>query len=281
MRTSFGFLQMRVIPASPQGNMERVEELIYRAYEAGCLPNYLVLPELWNVGYPIEGAAELASPEGDRERAFLEEISRRFGVRFVGGSVLARTERGLVNRALVVFPEGSVGHYDKVHLFGPMGEDEYLVPGRRLVIFEAGGFRAGVLTCYDLRFPEAARALALAGAKALFVGAAWPSARVEHWRLLLRARAVEDQLFVVGCNACGESAGTSFGGFSAIVGPRGEEILESPDGEGVFCREVDLKEVDEARGAIPVLRDRRDEVYREVFLLDKPPLTGERGGAIL
>jgi omega-amidase len=127
-----------------------------------------------------------------------------------------------------------------------------------------------VMICYDIRFPELARTLALDGAKILFVPAEWPHPRLHHWRTLLMARAIENQMFVVSCNRVGTSGSTHFFGHSLIIDPWGEIIAEGAEHEEIITAALDLTEVDKVRGRIPVFEDRRPELYKTTL---KSPLT--------
>ena len=121
---------------------------------------------------------------------------------------------------------------------------------------------AGLAICYDLRFPELFRRYAVRDkAKLILICAEWPQARVNHWRALLQARAIENQCFVAATNSCGKTGGTVFGGNSMIIDPWGEIIAEAGADEALVTGEIDLSEVDRVRQTIPVFEDRRPEVY--------------------
>ena len=122
--------------------------------------------------------------------------------------------------------------YRKVHLFQLMGEQRWLTPGDCVVVAGLDWGKAGLAICYDLRFPELFRRCALEGASLLLVPAAWPKARVAHWQTLLRARAIENQYFVAGCNCVGAAKRETFGGRSAVVDPGGALLVEGGGGAG-------------------------------------------------
>jgi predicted amidohydrolase len=142
-----------------------------------------------------------------------------------------------------------------------MEEEHYLAAGETTPTFDLPWGRCALAICYDLRFPELFRKYALAGASIIFVPAEWPQARLEHWRTLLRARAIENQLFVVACNRVGESKGTEFCGHSAIYDPWGEPVVEGDRNEVLLTADIDLRLVEEVRRRIPVFADRRVELY--------------------
>ena len=118
------------------------------------------------------------------------------------------------------------------------------------------------MICYDIRFCEWLRTYALKGAEVLFVSAEWPTARADHWKTLLRARAIENQMFVVACNRCGTSGDTTFGGGSLILGPKGEILFEGGDGEEAGFATLDLKDVTDVRNFLTVFNDRVPEIYK-------------------
>ena len=152
--------------------------------------------------------------------------------------------------------------YRKIHLFRLFDEHKWLGEGETPVALELPWGTTGLAICYDLRFPELFRRYAVAdGAKLIILCAEWPAVRVEHWRSLLIARAIENQCFVAATNACGETGGTLFGGHSMIIDPWGAVIAEAGENEGLVTAAFDLADVDAARQAIPVFEDRRPDAY--------------------
>jgi predicted amidohydrolase len=145
-----------------------------------------------------------------------------------------------------------------VHLFGfDSGEAALVTAGDAPSCYRAPFGAIGFSTCYDLRFPEIYRLLLDGGAELVVVPAGWPTPRLEHWRLLLRARAIENQVFVVGCNAAGSDGAVVYGGHSAVIDPWGAVLAEAGDGEEVLTVDVDLGSVAKIREEFPILRDRR------------------------
>ena len=142
-----------------------------------------------------------------------------------------------------------------------MNEEKHLVAGNHVGQFELEGVQAGMMICYDIRFPELTRKLALGGAKVLFIPAEWPHPRLHHWRTLLMARAIENQMYIVACNRVGVSEGTEFFGHSIIIDPWGEIIAEGSEDEMIITAELDLGLVDQVRQRIPVFEDRRPQLY--------------------
>ena len=138
-----------------------------------------------------------------------------------------------------------------------------MTPGDALPVFDLPWGRTALAICYDLRFPEMWRHYMQAGAQLILIPAEWPIPRVEHWRLLLRARAVENQLFVVGCNRAGGGSDSQhpFGGHSAAVDPWGKVLVEGELEPGLFLATLDLEEVARCRRLFPWLDDRRPDLY--------------------
>ena len=256
-----GLVQMNTVPCEAAENRKTAERLIRRAAEAGA--ELVVLPETWNVGFfPRRFLADLAEPEDGESRALLSRLAKELGVAVAGGSI--PTRRGGSMCYIFVFYSvlgRLAAEYDKLHAFSPSGEGAFFRTGDRLCLFSACGVRAGVLLCYDLRFCEQARLLALGGAGLLLVCAQWPRERLAHWRLLTMARAVENQAFVLAVNGCGMFEGVRSGGGSIAVSPWGEVISEAGDGEELVLADLQLEAVREARRAMNVLADRRPELY--------------------
>lgn len=256
-------VQMDVKCGDREANHAAVRRMVAEAMRVDCPPDVFVLPELWSTGYALERAAELASPFGEADAAFLAALAREYGVAFAGGSVLAARPDGRVsNRAQVLEKDGSlIGGYDKIHLFRLMDEDRYLAQGEAPLWFDMGGMRCASVICYDIRFCELVRRLAVGGAEVLFVSAEWPMPRLEHWQILLRARAIENQMFVVACNRCGRTGGTTFVGHSAIIAPDGTVLAQADANEALIAAELDPELLRHTRSLIPVFRDRVPELY--------------------
>jgi predicted amidohydrolase len=169
---------------------------------------------------------------------------------------------GVYNSMAVFSPQaGVLGVYRKVHLFEPMGEGQYLTAGEAPLSVDLPWGTLGCAICYDLRFPELFRRYFIDGAKLIVIPAEWPEARIEHWRALLRARAIENQAFVIGCNRVGEYNGTRFGGHSMIIDPWGDLVAEAGDEEMLLTVRINTDLVSEVQSRLPVLNDRRPNVY--------------------
>lgn len=254
-------IQMNVCAGSPEENYTRAEQLMKKAVKRS--PDVLLLPELWNTGFaPGKIDPALADEDGARTKAFCGELAKEYGVNIVAGSVLTRKNGALYNTAYVFDRTGDcIAEYDKTHLFSPSGEGEAYAAGDRLVTFPLDGVTCGILICYDLRFAELVRILALSGAKVLFIPAQWRKIAMEQMLTLLRARAIENQQFAVLCNGCGTAYGAEFGGSSAIVDPLGKVLAKAGKREKIITAEIDFSAQEKVRQELPVFVDRRPELY--------------------
>jgi predicted amidohydrolase len=145
-----------------------------------------------------------------------------------------------------------------------MKEDLYLQPGSSPLVMDLPWGKTAMAICYDLRFPELFRRYALEGAQMVILPAEWPAERIEHWRTLVQARAIENQYYIVATNTCGEIGGTVFGGHSMLVDPWGKVLIEAGDEPGLFTVEIELERVEQIRQRIPVFEDRRPELYESL-----------------
>ncbi|MFI1952577.1 carbon-nitrogen family hydrolase [Streptomyces xinghaiensis] len=235
---------------------ERVASLVRE--QAGS--DLVVLPELWPTGafaYELfeEYAETLDGPTVTAMAAAAAEAS----VWLHAGSVVERAPDGtLYNTSVVLGPDGGLrSSYRKIHRFGfDKGEAALMGGGEEIATVRLPETVAGLATCYDLRFPEQFRQLTDAGAELLVIPAGWPARRREHWTLLARARAVENQAYVLACCSAGTHGGVEQAGHSRIIDPWGEVIAEAGEDEQILTADLDLSRVAKTRADFPVLRDR-------------------------
>jgi predicted amidohydrolase len=251
---------MAVALGKPQENQQTAQDLAARAAAQGA--DLMMLPELWATGYDLDRAGEYAAPLDGGDFALMAGLAQANQL-YVAGTALEANPGGKpFNTAALFGPDGRrVGAYRKVHLWAPLGEVEHLSPGEAMPAFDLPWGRVAMAICYDLRFPELWRRLADTGAQLVLIPAEWPTRRVEHWRLLLRARAVENQLFVAGCNRAGADADGEFGGHSAVVDPWARVLADAGSEPELLVTTVEMGEVARARRLFPFLADRRPEVY--------------------
>jgi predicted amidohydrolase len=180
----------------------------------------------------------------------------------IGGTLIEKSDGDFYNTSILFGPDGHmVGSYRKIHLFRSIEEDRYFSPGTHLELMELPWGKTGLATCYDLRFPEIFRQYALAGARMILLPAEWPERRLDHWRTLIRARAIENQLFIVAVNATGYFLTEPYAGHSAVINPWGEAVIEAGVEECLLTVEIDLGQIEKVRERIPVFKDRHPEAY--------------------
>ncbi len=257
-------LQMEVAFCDPDENFARAGEMIAQAMEQS--PDVLLLPETWNTGFfPQEDLEALCDQDGQRVCREIGALAKQYHVNIVAGSVSNLRGGKIYNTAMVFDRSGScIAQYDKTHLFTPAGEDRFYTPGEQLCTFTLDGVRCGMVVCYDIRFPELSRTLAVAGMEVLFVSAQWLRQRIDHLRSLSVARAIENQVYVACCNACGTAGETVYSGSSAIISPRGETLAQAGEVPQILTAPCPMQTLQDIRSAIPVFRDRRPELYQTV-----------------
>lgn len=261
-------VQMNVCASQPDKNFSRVERLLQQA--ARRKPDVILLPELWNTGFaPGKIDHALADDDGARTKAFCGAFAKTYAVNLVAGSVLTRKNGAIYNTAYVFDRKGDcIAEYDKTHLFSPSGEKAEYAAGDRIVTFPLDGIVCGIMICYDLRFGELTRVIALTGAQVLLIPAEWPQQRIGQLRALLCARAIENQMFALLANGCGEAFGTRFGGRSAILDPMGNPLAQAGRREKIICATLDFAKQDKFRRELPVFLDRRPELYGAISHMD-------------
>jgi len=238
-------------------NHRRAATMLAEAASGGA--RLAILPEMFNTGFSMD-SRRIAQPPGGPSESFLRDQAKALNL-WILASIPESGEPAPRNMALLVSPQGPVTRYAKIHPFSYAGEHEHYAAGDRVVTAEIEGLRVTPFVCYDLRFPEPFR-LAAPETDLFAVVANWPQERREHWRLLLRARAIENQAYVAGVNRVGDGGRLHYAGESALVSPSGDTLAEGGDREQVLLSEVDAKKVAEIRARFPFLDDRRPDAYR-------------------
>jgi omega-amidase len=258
-KLTISLAQMNLVLGDVNKNYANAEKLIIEAARRGS--QLVVLPELWSSGYALDNAKELASVLNSGTFNQLAGLATQNKISIVG-SILEKRGVEVANSAAFFAPNGRMmGVYRKIHLFRLMDEDKWLQPGSAPLSIDLPWGNTGIAICYDLRFPELFRHYAVEGAKIIIIPAEWPIQRVEHWRALLVARAIENQCYMVACNAVGETGSTTFGGHSMIVDPWGKIIVEGGESPMLLTAQIEMDTVDEVRKKIPVFEDRRPDLY--------------------
>ncbi len=254
--------QFDAAPGAVAENLRRIAHILH-ALTPGEL-DVLLFPEMCDTGYAMDVIVREAVPWSADHLADIRALAAKKRVNVLIG-LSERVDRSIYNTVAVIDAGGALVHkYRKTHLVSiqPIEEHRHLTPGDALGVFPLAGTTAGVVTCYELRFPEVARTLTLRGAQVLFVPAAWPHVRVDHLLTLLRARAIENQVFVVSACRVGTDAGTRFSGHSLIIDPNGTILARGTEtGEALLRASLDLEEVGRSRARIGALGERRVDLY--------------------
>ncbi len=232
----------------------------------------VMLPEMWNGPYEARRFPEFAEPEGGPSWQFLSDLAKERGVYLCGGSIAERDGDRVYNTAYVFDPEGKqIAKHRKMHLFDinvkggqRFFESDTLSPGNEVTTFSTPFCTMGLCVCYDFRFPELSRLMVDQGAKVILVPAAFNmTTGPAHWELLFRSRAVDNQVYTVGtAPARNLSASYHSWGHSIVCSPWGEVLFEMDETEGVAITTLDLDRLDEVRDQLPLLRQRRTDIYR-------------------
>lgn len=253
-------LQWNLAWEDKAANFARVGELMAAAEpKPGAL---VVLPEMFATGFSMN-ATEIGEVGEGESGVFLADLARRYSVNVLAGVVALGPDGRGYNEAAVLEPDGrEAARYRKMHPFNFVGEGDFYDAGPAPVVWRGGALAVAPFICYDLRFPEIFRLGAKAGAEVFVVIANWPSSRVEHWRLLLRARAIENQAYVVGVNRCGSDPHVAYPGASMVIDPQGAVVAELGSDDGLLKTEIHGETVRKCRDDFPFLRDLRPELFR-------------------
>lgn len=261
----YSIYQMDIIAGEPDINRMKVR----RWLEGEMLtnkPDIVVLPEMWTTAYTLTTLDKVADHDGAETKKFLKELALKFNVNIIGGSVANLKGTEFYNSSFVFSRTGElVYEYDKVHLVPMLKEHEFLAGGTAVPeVFELEGVKMGLIICYDLRFPEITRSLAIDGAQVLHIVAEWPEARTGHWRTLQIARAIENQMYVVSANRVGEYDGVLFAGVSMAIDPWGDVLLEgSVEEEETLSILLDFEKVKTVRENVPIFTSRVPHLYKK------------------
>ena len=258
MKISITLGQFKIAFADPASNMKVATQLLQSSIQSKQ-NHLLLLPELWTTGYDLRYAAHYTQPNQEIQDR-IQEICAHSN-QWMGGSMLFNQNNQIFNTFHLLGPVGTE-YYSKIHLFDLMEERKFLAAGSHPQLVNPPWGKTGLAICYDLRFPELFRAYTKAGAHLILISAEWPAARIHHWRTLLQARAIENQVFIAAVNTVGNIGSDLFGGCSMVVSPMGEILIEASATQEEFLTvEIDLEFVEQTRQRFPFLQDIRSDCY--------------------
>lgn len=262
-----GVVQFDGLPGDVLGNLNLIRSFVQRGAKADC--RLLLFPEAADIGYDPPLIPRYAASSWPVVQETMSGLAREYKI-FLACGVCVPSPNGLANTLAVWNTQGELAvRYDKIHLFQGHdgGEQRIFLPGSRMAGFELDGIRFGLFICYDLRFPELFRAQALAGCHVFLVASAWPRSRAETWTTLCRARAIENQCFLLGANRVGEHGIFPFCGQSLFCEPTGQMELADARESTLLTARLDLAELDAARRNIPALTHRRTKLYDTAVMI--------------
>jgi omega-amidase len=262
-----GIAQMECIVGNVNSNLNKMSGFIEKAAEAGC--RVVVFPEMVDTGYDVNQIARHASSWDRGPIECIQTNAKQNNMYVICG--LSELANGRIyNVMAVVSPDGHLmAKYRKTHLaaFSPLHEDKIFTPGNSLETVEIDNMTWGLMICYDLRFPEISRSLALKGSEVLVLSSAWPFPRLRHWNTLLAARAIENQVFVAAANLVGKNSSVTFCGSSRIIDPFGITITSaSEEQEALIVGDIEKNELVRVRKSMPVFEQRREDLYCHTML---------------
>lgn len=265
MKLTVSLAQIEVANSQPEVNLRKGQLLIAEAARRGS--DVVCFPEMWTTGFNWANNQRMAA-EHEKTLDRIGAMAKSHGI-WINGSMAALNEDGKISNTSILFnPKGErTATYRKTHLFSLIGEEKHMAAGKTLGLAETPWGLTGLSVCYDIRFPELFRTYALKGVKIVFSPMAFPYPRLELWKILVRARAIENQMFVVGTNQVGrEDFGpdnlVTYCGDSVIIDPWGKTVVEASETEeALLTVTINLDLVEEARSKIKVLADRRPDLY--------------------
>ena len=240
--------QMDIVLGDKERNIRKGVSFIEEAVKRKS--DIIVFPELWTTGY-AKDVKELAEPLNGKTIKKLTETAKEKNIKIFGS--IAENH---YNTMHYISSKGLEASYRKIHLFSLMNEERFFAAGNKIGLKE----NIGMMICYDLRFPELSRKLTMNGAEILIISAEWPYPRIEHWRTLLKARAIDNLVYVIGCNRVGNDGKFEYFGHSSVIDPWGRRMIEGGKDEALLTCEIDLSLVKEVRKKFPVLKDIK-EIY--------------------
>ena len=265
MKLTVSMAQMAVVNAKPEENIKKAVGFIAEAKRRSS--DMICFPEMWTTGFNWAREKQI-DQEQDKIIERVASLAKQYSI-WINGSMLAVNEEGKAANTSILFDaEGAIkGIYRKTHLFTLLNEHKHMTAGDDLCVAKTPWGPVGFAVCYDIRFPELFRTYALKGVKIILSPMAFPYPRLNHWKVLVRARAIENQFFMigtnrVGCEDFGKDGIVTYFGDSSIIDPWGETVVEASEAkEDLITASIDTDKVDEIRAKMTVLKDRRPDLY--------------------
>ena len=254
--------QIDCSPGNIKTNLEKISHFTKRAKKAAS--EIVVFPEMVDTGYLMPIIQDTASYWDGAPLKFLQKTAKENQIGIICG-ISEREEDHIYNSMVVIDQQGNlIGKYRKTHLaaYPPLNENSTIAAGNSLELLNINGFTFGLMICYDLRFPEMSRSLTLKGADTLILVSAWPFPRLSHWETLIRARAIENQVYFVAANRVGKDGENTFCGSSRIVDPYGVIVASAAENrEELIIGEINKETVLSVREQMPIFKHRQKNLY--------------------
>lgn len=245
-----GLVQYHPLWENKEGNKEKIVSMLRNAEKA----DLLVFPEMTLTGFTMKSAQFAEDLDGD-SICFFKTLAADYQTNIIAG-IIEEEDKKYYNSLIHISREGELtARYRKIHPFSYSDEDKNYSRGTRTVVTNIDGWKAGLSICYDLRFPELFRYYALERVSIIINIASWPDTRIEHWKALLKARAIENQCFIIGVNRVGHDPGLKYNGYSSIYDPMGEEVFSIASEEKIITTDLTLNKTEEVRTRLPFLND--------------------------
>ena len=253
-----GIVQFDILTGDIEKNLRSAVSGIERLADDGA--ELVVLPEMFSCSFDNENLhAHCKETPGILRK--LEAVAIEKEV-VIAASMPEIQKNKVYNILFVIDKNGGIaGRYKKIHLFTLTEEHHYFAKGTEPIVCKTSIGNIGMMICYDLRFPELCRKLTDKGAEIVVISAQWPTPRVEHWDTLIRARAIENQVFIAAANRSGKTPDLDYPGHSQIISPWGKVVAKAGSNHELICAEIDMDEINQARATIPCLKERVHEAY--------------------
>ncbi len=245
-----------------KGNLNKNIKMAFKGLEklSGDGVSLAVLPEMFSCGFDNDNL-KIHAQESDKVVEKLSGFAKQHRM-IIAGSLPENESGNIFNTMVLIDRDGSIAaSYRKTHLFKLTDEHHYYTPGDAITLADTSLGKIGMMICYDLRFPELCRQLAREGAFMVIVAAQWPTPRKEHWEVLNRARAIENQIFIVCTNRTGSDKDLDFPGCSMVIDPTGNILAHAGSNKNAIAAPVDRAVMETAREQIPCMTDRRADLY--------------------